>query len=299
MFRILFATDGSAAAAEAGRFLQAMPLPEGAEIEILCVVSEPVPLVGAYAEGPWMNQEPLYEIAQTERDLAQSLLERTAAQLSRPGVETRIAIRDGAVAREIMAAADDFHADLVVVGSRGLTGLDRLLLGSVAQSVARHSRRPVLVARTPRHGLKSCVLATDGSDHAQHAAAFAARVPLPDGMRTTCVHAFKPYDPFPGLFPTDREEFEAAVAEVREKQRDTAARIVTRAAEPLTQAGRPVVTEVREGDPATQILSLAGEVDAALIIAGARGASLIEGLLVGSVADHLVKEAECSVLLVR
>lgn len=299
MFKVLFATDGSEAAAEAERLLKALPLPEGAQIEVLCVVSEPVPLIGAYAEGAWVNQDPLYQIAQTERDLAQSLLEGAAARLSRPGVETRVAIRDGAVAREIMAAADDSQADLVVVGSRGLTGLDRLLLGSVAQNVARHSRRPVLVAREPRHGLSQCVLATDGSDHAQHAASFAATLPLPEGMRTTCVHAFKPYDPFPGLFPTDREEFEAAVAEVREKQRGTAARIAARSAEPLAQAGRPVETEVREGDPATQVLALADEVGADLIIAGARGASLIEGLLVGSVADHLVKEAECSVLLVR
>jgi nucleotide-binding universal stress UspA family protein len=57
--------------------------------------------------------------------------------------------------------------------------------------------------------------------------------------------------------------------------------------------------ELLTGDPATEILRVAEERNADLVVAGARGVSLIERLLVGSVADRLLKEAPCSVLIVH
>lgn len=299
MFRVLFATDGSADAAVARELLRSLPLPEGTEIEVLCVVSEPVPLVTTHVDGGWVNQESFYQIVQLERDRAQKLVETEAAELARPGVVTRTALRDGAVHRQILAAADDFNADLIVLGSRGLTGLDRLLLGSTARHIATHGTHPALIARPPRAGLQKVVLATDGSEHAQLATTFTARFPLPAAAEITIATVVKPYDPFPGLFPTDREEFEAAVEEVRTRQRADAASLVGRAQQDLSAAGRTAHTVVREGDAALEILDLADDLQADLIIAGARGGSLIMDVLLGSVADRLVKEAHCSVLLVR
>jgi nucleotide-binding universal stress UspA family protein len=60
-----------------------------------------------------------------------------------------------------------------------------------------------------------------------------------------------------------------------------------------------VTTAVREGDPASEIQAAAVEMGADLIVAGARGASLIRGLVVGSVADRLLRSREASVLLVH
>jgi hypothetical protein len=53
----------------------------------------------------------------------------------------------GAVAEEIVALADELEADLIIVGSRGLRGIKRALVGSVSESVFRHARRPVMVVR--------------------------------------------------------------------------------------------------------------------------------------------------------
>ena len=63
-------------------------------------------------------------------------------------VEARL-IRDRDVAGGICQEAERFGADVVVVGSLGLTGLARLALGSVAQAVLKRSRRPVVVVRMP------------------------------------------------------------------------------------------------------------------------------------------------------
>ncbi len=56
-------------------------------------------------------------------------------------------IRDGNVANEIIAAADEFEADLILVGSHGKSGIARFLLGSVSQTISTHSKRSVLIAR--------------------------------------------------------------------------------------------------------------------------------------------------------
>jgi nucleotide-binding universal stress UspA family protein len=57
----------------------------------------------------------------------------------------------GAVAEQILRMADEVDCDLIVLGTHGRTGLNRLLAGSVAETVIRKSRRPVLALRSPRH----------------------------------------------------------------------------------------------------------------------------------------------------
>ena len=59
-------------------------------------------------------------------------------------------LRMGAVALEIVALAEEIQADLIVMGSRGLGGLRRALMGSVSDSVVRHAHCPVLVVRAQK-----------------------------------------------------------------------------------------------------------------------------------------------------
>jgi len=78
-----------------------------------------------------------------------------ADALRRDGFDVRWTIGAGDPAHEIIEAAESFDCDLIVLGSRGLTGLDRILLGSVARNVLLHSPTSVLIVREPvreRHG---------------------------------------------------------------------------------------------------------------------------------------------------
>jgi nucleotide-binding universal stress UspA family protein len=296
IMQILFATDGSDSAAHARDFLQALPLPAGARIHLLCVIDDPA-APAPFGEGAMATWQVLAQMRVAAREWAGETLRKDAGTLA-AAAEITTEVRDGDPAREIIAAAGEVGADLVALGATGATGLAGLLLGSVARNVAKHCARPVLLARAPRSGIRRVVLATDGSERAGHAAAFAGRLPLPPAAEITVVHVVRPYQPFAGLFPTDRQEFDAAVLEVRREQRAAAEALVSSAAGLLPE-GKRAVTAVREGDPAAEILSLAGEIQADLIIAGARGASLIEGLVVGSVADRLLKEAPCSILIIH
>lgn len=298
MRKILYATDGSESATAALRFVETFPRAYAPEVQAVSVLAHPTPAAGTTLDIAAAGWDVLAQVQAEERRLAEQALQATAERLEPRGIRVTGVLRDGDPAREILAVARDWDADLIVVGSQGLTGLDRLLLGSVAWNVARHSRRPVLVAKAPRGRLDQVLVATDGSENAGLAVEFAARFPLPADAECTVVHVVRPYAPFPGLFPTDRAEFNAAVQEVNRRHHEAGETLAASAECRLAACGKQTRVTVREGDPAGEILSLAEEREADLIIAGARGASLIEGLLVGSVADRLLRDAPCSVLLV-
>jgi nucleotide-binding universal stress UspA family protein len=270
-----------------------LPLPAGSAIQLVTVVDDRR-FVGY--EGFWTTVE---QVLRHEREQAEKALGKAAATLAREGVTVTTAIRRGLPAREILRAADGFDADLVVVGSKGLSGLEGFLVGSVARAVAKRCERPVLVAREPTNRLREVIVAVDGSDHATHAAQFAARLPLPEDTERTFLHVVRPQMANPEDLYLDPKAHAAGTAEVRQKQGERGAAILEEARRRLADGGARAATELRVGDAATEILRFANERHADLIVAGARGVSLLEGLLTGSVADRLLKDARCSVLIVR
>jgi nucleotide-binding universal stress UspA family protein len=241
------------------------------------------------------NVEMIAEAEDAEREHAAESLRRAEAGLAGQGVEVATEIRRGQVAHEILRAAEEWKAELVAVGPAGRSGLEAFLLGSVARNVARHARCSVLVARAPAHGLHHALLAVDESEHSTRATDVLASFPLPPECEIITVNVAHPYEG-----PAeDAEIVQYAAGEVRRIRHAAAAEVAARARARLVQAGKRDRAEVRVGDPASAILKLAEEQEADLIVAGARGVSLIEGLLVGSVADRLLNSARCSLLLAR
>jgi nucleotide-binding universal stress UspA family protein len=292
--KILVGTDGSDEAAAAYQFLQLLPLPQEATIHVISAVHVQPVIPGHHAT--WQTMERLFEY---QREAAHHAVQQAAQSLMREGIDVTTSVPTGDPASQILQAADALEVDLVVVGSRGLTGLEGFLLGSVARSVAKRCQRPVLVARVPRNNLQGVVVATDGSEYASHAAQFAAHLPLPDATQITVVHVVRPHPKLPGFRPTENDLYEAAVAEARQKQEEIGAGVIAAAQARFTEAVRSARTELKMGDPAAEILAVAKERNADLIVCGARGVSWIEGLLMGSVADRLLKHARCSVLIVH
>ena len=296
MFTIVFGTDGSADSRGAAGFLAPLPLPAGSAIYVLSVIYEWTVPPAAFPDAPLIQ---LTQIRQEEESRAAAAVREAAEILTRERVLVATETPVGEPAHELLLAAERHHANLIAVGSKGLTGLDRFILGSVAGNVAHHAKCPVLVAHAPKNGLKTAIVAIDESEHARNAAEFAARMPLP--LETTCVavNVVRPYRPHHAADPEDPDAFQREVEEARSHRWAAGERIAARGQEPLAAVGRPVEIAVTEGDPTDQILAVAAQRGADLIIAGARGVSLIQGLLVGSVADRLLKQADRSVLLVR
>ena len=207
--------------------------------------------------------------------------------------------REGEPAHQILEAASGLPADLVVVGSHGWTGLDAFLLGSVARNVAKHAPCSVLVARATAHGLRRVVLAVDELEHAAQAAAFLRQLPLPPETEIVLTHVLRPVRPFHGLVPTEPGHLAEVARQAREAQHQNVAEFLARTQAQVAEAGRAVRAAIREGDPAEQILQAGGGGAGGPDRRRARGVSLVKSLVVGSVADRLLKAATCSVLIVR
>jgi nucleotide-binding universal stress UspA family protein len=148
--RVVFATDESPAAQSAEAILARWPIFTGVPIHVVSVAEGAHPWTTGIA--PTMYRQVLDAYA---ADLRESKVEHeriardTAARLRKAGNIADAEMRDGDAAGEIVAVSDQRGADLIVLGSRGRTGLTRLLLGSVARNVLSGSAASVLIVREP------------------------------------------------------------------------------------------------------------------------------------------------------
>ena len=152
--RVLMATDGSADAQTALKFLNQLSFPSNSQIVLFHVV-EPTDYTVAQDDYGLINLEPSRKadlVAASKNIRARlnharlTLLKDAKKGLKHKHVKIE-KIPTGFSAEEIIKAASRFRADLIVVGSRGLTGIRRTFLGSVSSKVARHAPCPVLVVR--------------------------------------------------------------------------------------------------------------------------------------------------------
>lgn len=85
-----------------------------------------------------------------QRKPAEALVERTAELLRARGPKATTDVEWGDPRSKIIEAAKEWHADLIVLGSRGCKGLERFLMGSVSEAVARHALCSVEIVRIPK-----------------------------------------------------------------------------------------------------------------------------------------------------
>ncbi len=138
--KILVAVDGSPFAARAAEVAAELANDLGAQLALVHAVD---PAVVAYAPEGGVPAGELIAAAEREgRQLLADFRERTSAQ--RPPFAF---LEQGSPAAEIVRTAQTWAADLIVIGSHGRKGLERALLGSVAEAVVRHATCPVLVVR--------------------------------------------------------------------------------------------------------------------------------------------------------
>lgn len=147
--KILFATDGAKQSDAAVEMLKAFALSDGDEIKIVSVVDMAVPIAidiyGGYLPDTG-------EIEKTARENAGKLLERTEERIKAqfPGENLAISseVLFGSPESRIVETAEASHPDLIVLGSHGYSRWERLLLGSVSDSVVHHAPCSVLIVRT-------------------------------------------------------------------------------------------------------------------------------------------------------
>jgi nucleotide-binding universal stress UspA family protein len=141
MKRILVATDGSPAAAEAVAFGVELAAEHGSELFFVHVVPalDVVPAYGFGALSAALPHEP------SEHD--RTMLVDAAAVAAEHGIVATTALLRGDTVDEVVAYADSHEIELIVVGSRGHSALAGVLLGSVSRAILSESKRPVLIVR--------------------------------------------------------------------------------------------------------------------------------------------------------
>jgi nucleotide-binding universal stress UspA family protein len=148
--KILFATDGAKQSDAAIDMLKNLALKAGDEIKIVSVVDMAIPMaIDIY--GGYLPDTA--ELEKTARENAAKLLERTATQIKTDFQGKDLAISTeilfGSPESRIVETAEATHPDLIVLGSHGYSRWERLLLGSVSDSVVHHAPCSVLIVRTP------------------------------------------------------------------------------------------------------------------------------------------------------
>ena len=286
--RVLLATDGSPEARAATEWLVTFPLPHGSVIRVLTVVSLDHARPAAF------------ESAETYRDHVRvdsaAIADDARAKLTKRWADVEVRVADGDAREEIVRMADEWAAELVVVGARGLTPLKRALLGSVSTTVVRHVRCPVLVVRGRSAGVQRLVIGVDGSPDSFGAAAFVSALPLDPRTRVTLVGAVPP-PPIAGT-----PELGAApvfLDDLLARWRAETDRAMERVEADFTATVAAIERRIIVGHAGDEIVNAAQAIGADLIVIGARGLGTMGRLVLGSVSDYVLLHGECPVLVVR
>jgi nucleotide-binding universal stress UspA family protein len=248
----------------------------------------------------------------------QAGLNHEQQRLVEAGMHVEAILIAGNPAATLNAYAAEIQADLMLIGAKGLRATLGILLGGVAQQVVEYSSCPVLVVRSPYHGLKRILLVTDGSEQSKQALAYLAP-PCPDGSRRRCswlpqeaqvsaMHVLPP--PIPDgivtpawalgpevLYPTPVTPIDKQAVEAEEQRQGE--RLLKETENLLSRADLQTSSILVRGDAATEIIKTirANEID--MVVCGSRGLSAVSGWLLGSVSRKLVHYAGCSVLIVK
>lgn len=148
MGTIAFADDGSPAARLAEHFLVTWPIFAGRRIDVVTVAEiQPPAAIGLIPSVDGAMMESYAEWAEEAREERRRLVQQTALRLNDAGHDASATVLEGEPAEELLRFAADRSVGLLVLGTRGHTGLTRMMLGSVARNVLLHSRCSVLIVR--------------------------------------------------------------------------------------------------------------------------------------------------------
>ena len=144
--KILLPIDDSKFSEAAIRAVIAQAHSKDTEVRVLHVVEPPTLLVARDMTGYDSTLEAVWD---EETKQAQVLVAKAAETLRSHGIKVTTSVQQGEPKSLIIDASEEWHADLIVVGSHGRKALDRFLLGSVSDATARHARCSVEIVRIP------------------------------------------------------------------------------------------------------------------------------------------------------
>jgi nucleotide-binding universal stress UspA family protein len=248
--------------------------------------------------------------AGTSSILVQAVLDKGTQLMpdaARPRVRTFVGTRSPQ--EELLAVADEWKADLIAVGARGLGPVQRMLLGSVSAYLARNAKTPVLVARDAKAPFDqtgwNVLVAVESQATGQKLAPILSGLSWPSsakGRLMSVIEAMLAGEVPDWLEPQARSAETQAMADAwtseHEADREAKRHELMNLARQLPPAlrGEPLVAE---GHALDEILAAIDREKVNLVVVGARDKSMWERLVLGTISDAVLTHAPCSVLLVH
>jgi nucleotide-binding universal stress UspA family protein len=236
------------------------------------------------------------------RDLAGARLRENAKEVSDAGGQVDTHLGEGTSSEVIVELANGLGADLIVMGTRGLSGLKHVMLGSVAERTICHAPCPVMTVRSDEEvtpallreplAIRNILVPTDFSEHAERAVRYAIGLAQLFEARIQLLRA---YDAqilamTPGAIATP--------AEFWKELHDAAQLGLEHAQIPIVEAGVESELYVEHKDPTAAIVETAEALQSDLIVMGTRGLSGLRRALLGSTTARTLRVAPCPVVTV-
>ena len=257
------------------------------------------PLIVVHATGDPVSLGPLFRqmgrsgesaFAEIEQNARAEVEKRVAAVLGDEAL-AQIIIGQGSPHSVILDHATRAHARLTVVGATEASAIGRLLLGSTAEQVVRHSDTWVLVAQ-PSPASKVVLVASDLSESAMSAIEAAHEEAIRRKARLVAVHCLDLAHPVIAAFEPGVTVDEQTKAALRAAARETLEA-------QLSRAGASADIVIADGPPARAVLRTAEEHAAGLLVVSTHGRTGLARVALGSVASAVASRASCAVLVVR
>lgn len=287
--KILLATDGSEDAALASRVAADLTARTASELHLVHAWQ-------TLPQGPYSGTYSEYYYRITELEARRMLEEQVELAKGSGAKVAETHLKMGPPSVIIADLAEQIDADLIVVGSRGLGPVKRIVLGSVSEGVVQHATRPTLVVRGEEAAWppSRIVVGDDGSEDARKAGDLAGRIGRLFDTPGVLVRA----DPEPKL-PPELPEYERNLFRgLREDNLKRERKLLDHRAGELEEllGERPEVVLMAD-DPTTAILKAAGEDESTLIAVGSRGRGAVGRTFLGSVSTKVLRAAKGPVLI--
>jgi nucleotide-binding universal stress UspA family protein len=274
--KLIIPLDGSTFAEQSLSVAESICHAYGAEATLLSVAPNSV--------GRWpfrsVAQNGQIQGGEAER---KQYLEQIASRLKKTGIETGIAIDQGEVAAKIIAFARDSRADLIVMGTHGRSGIERWFIGSIANKTIQYSTTPVLLLRPTTEWrsrwsqFKRLLVTVDGSHASERILPYARAVASQFASEVILLSV--PEGQVSVAYRTQLQDYLQDLADA------------------FSDDGIKVQAIVSGSGPARTIVQTSEEERADLIMLATHGLGGVKRLMLGSVADRVVRQAHCPIFL--
>lgn len=282
--KILLAVDGSKYSEWATDYLVKLPLSQDPEVTVLSVVQDRPPVTHPVIPHPVARRyQSDIELAERRaQEKARELTTQVADRLRGRWDAVRPLVERGHPAEKIIETAQRGGAELIVLGSQGLSQVDAFLLGSVSQKVATYAPCSVLIVKRRVRAFRRVLVAVDGSQYSAHAVDFLKSQFRPDDLEVLVLYVWDHTVIPPSALKREKDQT-----------------LEGKYGQALKEAGFRSRALLARGHPAEAIVQTADQREVHLVVVGSRGLTGIKQFLLGSVSQKVMRYSERSVLIVR